>query len=36
MAKIEDLALARRFGRQFEDYRNQVPGWWPRLPRRSP
>jgi protein-S-isoprenylcysteine O-methyltransferase Ste14 len=30
---IEDLALARRFGQQFEDYRNQVPGWWPRLPR---
>jgi protein-S-isoprenylcysteine O-methyltransferase Ste14 len=33
---IEDPALARRFGQQFEDYRNQVPGWWPRLPRRSP
>jgi protein-S-isoprenylcysteine O-methyltransferase Ste14 len=33
---IEDPALARRFGQQFEDYRNQVPGWWPRLPRRTP
>ena len=33
---VEDPALARRFGQQFEDYRNQVPGWWPRLPRRTP
>lgn len=33
---IEDPALARRFGQQFEDYRNQVPGWWPRLPRAHP
>ena len=33
---IEDPALARRFGQQFEDYRSQVPGWWPRLPRRTP
>lgn len=33
---VEDPALARRFGQQFEDYRNQVPGWWPRLPRRPP
>jgi protein-S-isoprenylcysteine O-methyltransferase Ste14 len=31
---LEDPALARRFGQQFEDYRNQLPGWWPRLPRR--
>jgi protein-S-isoprenylcysteine O-methyltransferase Ste14 len=31
---IEDPALGRRFGQHFEDYRNQVPGWWPRLPRR--
>ena len=30
---IEDPALARRFGQQFEDYRNQVPGWWPRRKR---
>jgi protein-S-isoprenylcysteine O-methyltransferase Ste14 len=33
---IEDPALARRFGEQFEAYRKQVPGWWPRLPRRTP
>jgi protein-S-isoprenylcysteine O-methyltransferase Ste14 len=33
---IEDPALARRFGQQFEDYRSQVPGWWPRPPRRTP
>ena len=33
---IEDPALARRFGQPFEDYRNQVPGWWPRWPRRRP
>lgn len=32
---IEDPALARRFGPQFEDYRNQVPGWCPRPPRRA-
>ena len=32
---IEDPALARRFGEQFEDYRKQVPGWWPRWPRRT-
>jgi protein-S-isoprenylcysteine O-methyltransferase Ste14 len=33
---IEDPALARRYGQQFEDYCNQVPGWWPRLSRRTP
>jgi protein-S-isoprenylcysteine O-methyltransferase Ste14 len=33
---IEDPALARRFGRQFEEYRNQVPSWWPRRPGRTP
>lgn len=32
---IEDPALARRFGEQFEAYRTQVPGWWPRWPRRQ-
>jgi protein-S-isoprenylcysteine O-methyltransferase Ste14 len=32
---IEDPALARRFGEQFEDYRTHVPGWWPRWPRRT-
>jgi hypothetical protein len=29
------LLSPRRFGQQFEDCRNQVPGWWPRLPRRA-
>lgn len=34
---VEDPALARRFGQQFEDYRSQVPGWWPHMlrPTRS-
>jgi protein-S-isoprenylcysteine O-methyltransferase Ste14 len=32
----EEPALARRFGGQYEAYRKQVPGWWPRLPRRTP
>jgi protein-S-isoprenylcysteine O-methyltransferase Ste14 len=32
---IEDPALARRYGQQFEDYRRQVPGWWPRPARRT-
>lgn len=32
----EEPSLARRFGEQYETYRNQVPGWWPRLPRRRP
>lgn len=32
---VEDPALARRFGQDFEDYRHQVPGWWPRWPRRT-
>jgi protein-S-isoprenylcysteine O-methyltransferase Ste14 len=32
---VEDPALARRFGPDFEAYRQQVPAWWPRLPRRT-
>jgi protein-S-isoprenylcysteine O-methyltransferase Ste14 len=32
----EEPTLARRFGAQYEAYRKQVPGWWPRLPRRTP
>lgn len=31
---IEDPALAVRFGAEFDAYRAQVPGWWPRLRRR--
>lgn len=27
----EQPALARRYGTQYEDYRQAVPGWWPRL-----
>ena len=32
----EEPSLARRFGDQYQAYRKQVPGWWPRLPRRTP
>jgi protein-S-isoprenylcysteine O-methyltransferase Ste14 len=32
----EEPTLARRFGESYEAYRKQVPGWWPRLPRRTP
>jgi protein-S-isoprenylcysteine O-methyltransferase Ste14 len=32
----EEPSLTRRFGEQYETYRNQVPGWWPRPPRRTP
>lgn len=31
---IEDPALAARFGAEFDSYRGQVHGWWPRLPHR--
>lgn len=31
----EEPTLARRFGAQYEAYRKQVPGWWPRWPRRN-
>ncbi len=27
----EEPALAKRFGGEYEQYRNAVPGWWPRL-----
>jgi protein-S-isoprenylcysteine O-methyltransferase Ste14 len=34
----EQPTLARRYGAQYEAYRRDVPGWWPRLPmpRRAP
>jgi protein-S-isoprenylcysteine O-methyltransferase Ste14 len=32
----EEPTLVRRFGEQYETYRKEVPGWWPRLPRRTP
>ncbi len=31
VSAIEDPALRRRFGDQYERYRREVPGWWPRL-----
>jgi len=31
----EQPTLARRYGAQYEAYRKAVPGWLPRLPRRS-
>ena len=31
----EEPTLAKRFGEQYEAYRKQVPGWWPRLPHRT-
>ncbi len=30
----EQPALARQYGPQYEAYRQTVPAWWPRLPRR--
>ena len=27
----EEPVLAARFGQQYEDYRRNVRGWWPRL-----
>jgi protein-S-isoprenylcysteine O-methyltransferase Ste14 len=34
----EQPTLARRYGAQYDAYRQAVPGWWPRLPsaRRRP
>jgi protein-S-isoprenylcysteine O-methyltransferase Ste14 len=31
----EEPTMAKRFGAEYEAYRKQVPGWWPRLPRRT-
>jgi protein-S-isoprenylcysteine O-methyltransferase Ste14 len=28
----EEPTMAKRFGPEYEAYRKQVPGWWPRLP----
>ena len=27
----EEPVLSRKFGREYDDYRRHVPGWWPRL-----
>jgi protein-S-isoprenylcysteine O-methyltransferase Ste14 len=32
----EEPALTRRFGREYEEYRRAVPGWWPRRRPWSP
>jgi protein-S-isoprenylcysteine O-methyltransferase Ste14 len=29
----EEPTLARRYGAQYQAYRQQVPAWWPRRPR---
>jgi protein-S-isoprenylcysteine O-methyltransferase Ste14 len=31
----EEPTMAKRFGAEYEAYRSQVPGWWPRWPRRG-
>jgi protein-S-isoprenylcysteine O-methyltransferase Ste14 len=28
---VEEPSLAERFGEEYETYRRNVPGWWPRL-----
>jgi protein-S-isoprenylcysteine O-methyltransferase Ste14 len=33
---MEEPLLADRFGAEYEAYRKQVPGWWPRLGHRTP
>jgi protein-S-isoprenylcysteine O-methyltransferase Ste14 len=30
----EEPTMAKRFGAEYEAYRKNVPGWWPRWPRR--
>jgi protein-S-isoprenylcysteine O-methyltransferase Ste14 len=32
----EEPSLVRRFGAEYQAYRQQVPGWWPRLRLRAP
>jgi protein-S-isoprenylcysteine O-methyltransferase Ste14 len=35
--RYEEPTLLRQFGAEYEDYRRNVPGWWPRLrPWRPP
>ncbi|HYX77279.1 MAG TPA: isoprenylcysteine carboxylmethyltransferase family protein, partial [Gaiellaceae bacterium] len=31
----EEPTLQRQFGREYDDYRAEVPGWWPRRPRNG-
>ena len=35
MRTVEEPALRRRFGAEYEAYRDRVPRWLPRLPARS-
>jgi protein-S-isoprenylcysteine O-methyltransferase Ste14 len=30
----EEPALLRKYGEAYEEYRREVPGWWPRMPNR--
>lgn len=32
----EEPTMTKRFGAEYEAYRKQVPGWWPRLPPLTP
>jgi protein-S-isoprenylcysteine O-methyltransferase Ste14 len=32
----EEPTMIKRYGAEYEAYRKQVPGWWPRRPRRTP
>lgn len=32
----EEPTMIKRYGTEYEAYRQQVPGWWPRRPRRTP
>jgi protein-S-isoprenylcysteine O-methyltransferase Ste14 len=33
VALYEEPTLTREFGAMYEDYRREVPRWWPRAPR---
>ena len=32
----EEPTLSRQFGAEYEAYRREVPGWWPRVRLRAP
>jgi protein-S-isoprenylcysteine O-methyltransferase Ste14 len=34
VAAYEEPTLRRRYGPQYDAYRREVPGWWPRMKRR--
>ena len=31
MPLVEEPGLVKRFGAEYEQYRRNVPGWWPRM-----